>query len=154
MAEFSECAGRKALEVPGSYFIQHGRAGVQFPKVGNMDSPYMAYREALQKKHPVKVDASRLDAMIALWMRCTGYTRQEVANEMYKKARPLRAESRDWKDYAHRMVWYAFGAAGNIDIAAHKLTQESILSFHQEAERLEAARVGEVAREAPRLRMR
>jgi len=76
---------------------------------------------------------------------------------MYKKARPLRKdkEGRDWQDYANRLVWYAFGAAGNIDIAVFKPTQEIILNFHQEAERVEAARqTEEAAREAPRLRMR
>ena len=100
------------------------------------------------------MDDSRLDAMIALRMRLAGYTAPEVANEMYRKARPLREESRDWKDYARRMAWYAFGTAGDIDIAAFKPTQENILSFHQEAERLEAARMGEAAQEAPRIRMR
>jgi hypothetical protein len=131
----------------------------QFPKIGSMASPYLAYREAIQKKYPEKPDASRIDAMVAIWMRCTGYTMQEVGNEMYKKARPLREENRNWKDYAPRMAWYAFGAAGDIDIAAFKPTQESILNFHQEAEKLEAARMGKVEqeeaeREAPRLRMR
>ena len=84
----------------------------------------------------------------------SGYTRQEVGNEMYKKARSLREEGRDWKDYANRMVWYAFGIAGAIDIAAFKPTQENILSFHREAEKVEAARMGEVEQEASRMRMR
>jgi hypothetical protein len=71
-------------------------------------------------------------------MRVAGYTREEVANEMYRKARPLRKEeSRDWKEYGHRAVWYAFGVAGDIDIADFRPTPEKILSFHQEAERLE-----------------
>jgi hypothetical protein len=114
----------------------------------------MAYRELVLKKFPDKMDASRLDAMIALRMRLAGYDRYEVASEMYQKARPLRKERRDWKEYARRTAWYAFSAAGDIDIAASKPTQEHILNFHQEAERLEAARVEEAAREAPRLRMR
>jgi hypothetical protein len=89
-------------------------------------------------------------------MRLAGYTRQDAANEMYRQARPLRkeTESRDWKDYAARMAWYAFGVAGDIDIAAFKPTPENILSFHQEAERLEVARMEKAEREAPRLRMR
>ena len=92
--------------------------------------------------------------MIALRMRLAGYTASEVANEIYRKARPLREEDRDWKEYARRMAWYAFGAAGDIDIAAYKPTQEDILSFHQEAERLEAERMGETLQETPRIRMR
>jgi hypothetical protein len=90
----------------------------QFPKIGNMASPYSSYREIMAKRFPERMDASRLDAAVALRMRLAGYTRAEVANEMYRKARPLRKEeSRDWKEYAHRTVWYAFGAAGDVDIA-------------------------------------
>jgi hypothetical protein len=124
----------------------------QFSKIGNMASPYSAYREIMAKRFSEKMDASRLDAAVALRMRLAGYTRADVANEMYRKARPLRKESRDWKEYARRTVWYAFGTAGDIDIAEFKPTQEKILSFHQEAERLEAAR--EIPGEAPRTRMR
>jgi hypothetical protein len=113
----------------------------QFPKIGDMASPYSAYREIMTKRFPEKMDASRLDAAVALRMRLAGYTRADVANEMYRNARPLRKEERrDWKEYAHRTVWYAFGASGDIDIAAFQPTPEKILTFHQEAERLEAAR--------------
>jgi hypothetical protein len=112
----------------------------EFPKISDMVSPHLAYREVILKRYPEKMDASRIDAMIALRMRLGGYTRGDVANEMYRKARPLRqeTESRDWKEYAARMAWYAFGVAGDIDIAAFKPTPEKILSFNQEAERLEA----------------
>jgi hypothetical protein len=94
----------------------------EFPKIGDMASPYMAYRQVLLKRYPEKMDASRMDAMIALRMRLAGYTRQDAANEMYRKARPLRkeTESRDWQQYLSRVVWYAFGVAGDIDIAAFK----------------------------------
>jgi hypothetical protein len=128
----------------------------EFPKIGDMASPYMAYREVLLKQYPKKMDASRLDAMIALRMRLAGYTRQDAANEMYRQARPFRMEkeSRDWKEYAARMAWYAFGVAGDIDIAAFKPTPEKILSFHLEAERLEATRLGETTQETPRMRLR
>jgi hypothetical protein len=53
-------------------------------------------------------------------MRLSGYSFGDVGNEMYRQVRPLRQEQehRDWKDYVRRMVWYAFGAAGDIDIAA------------------------------------
>ncbi|MDR2056623.1 MAG: relaxase/mobilization nuclease domain-containing protein [Desulfovibrio sp.] len=113
----------------------------QFPKIGDMASPYAAYREIITKRFPENMDASRLDAAVALRMRVAGYTREEVANGMYRKARPLRKESRDWKEYARRTVWYAFGTAGDVDIAEFKPTQADIMKFHQEAERLEAARL-------------
>ncbi len=130
----------------------------EFPKIGDMASPYAAYRELLLQQHPEKTDPSRLDAMIALRMRLAGYTMGEVGNEIYRKAQALRAktEHRDWKDYAGKITVSAFGAAGHIAIMNFKPTQEKILEFHQEAERLEAARTGAVEemREAPRLRMR
>jgi hypothetical protein len=114
----------------------------------------LAYRELVLKKFPEKMDESRRDAMVALYMRVAGYTATEVANEMHRKARPLCTESRDWKEYARRTVWYAFGAAGDIDIAAFKPTPEKILDFHQEVEQLEAARLGEIPQDAPRMRIR
>jgi hypothetical protein len=57
------------------------------------------------------------------------------------------------------MINYAFGAAGDIDIAAFRPTPEKILSFQQEAKRLEAARLtaerakeSETAWNRPRMR--
>jgi hypothetical protein len=130
----------------------------EFPKIGDMVSPYTAYRELLLQKSPEKIDDSRLDAMIALRMRLAGYTMKEVGREIIRQAQTLRGkiEHRDWKDYAGKTTIYAFGAAGHIDIMNFKPTPEKILSFHQEAERLEAARMGtvEIEREAPRMRMR
>jgi hypothetical protein len=126
----------------------------QFSKIGNMASPYSAYREIMVKRFPEKMDASRLDAAVALWMRATGYTREEVANEMYRKARPQPEESRDWKEYAHRTVWYAFGVAGDVDIADFRPTHTDILKFHQEAERLEAERERPPEPRRPRFRMK
>jgi hypothetical protein len=130
----------------------------EFPKIGDMASPYTAYRELLLQKSPEKIDDSRLDAMIALRMRLAGYTLGEVGKEIFHNPQALRGktEHRDWKEYANRTVLYAFGAAGHIDIMEFKPTSEKILVFHQDAEKLEAARMGAVeeVREAPRLRMR
>jgi hypothetical protein len=53
-----------------------------------------------------------------------------------------------------RTAWYAFGVAGDIDIAAARLTPEKILKFHREAEQLEAARLGGTRQEMPRMRVR
>ncbi len=38
----------------------------------------------IKKRFPEKMDKSRLDAAIALYMRCEGYTIQEVAGELYR----------------------------------------------------------------------
>ena len=57
-----------------------------FPKTGTLSSPYAAYREMVKKRFLEKMDESRLDAVIALYMRCAGYTPQEVANDLYRHA--------------------------------------------------------------------
>jgi hypothetical protein len=133
----------------------------EFPRVSDMPSPYRAYHALVRKKAPEPMDDSRRDAMTALWMRATGYNAYEVADEMFKKARPLRMEKerRDWKSYARRMAQYAFGAPGDIDIAHAQLTPEKILNFQQEAEKLEAMRLAaerekEVEQQRPVFRMR
>lgn len=106
-----------------------------FPRVGTLPSPYAAYREMVKKRFPEKMDESRLDAAIALYMRCAGYTPQEVANELYRHtpARP-HGQSRDERiDYGRRVVGYAFGTAGDIDIANINPTPEQIKKFNNEA---------------------
>ncbi len=90
----------------------------EFPRVGTLASPYPAYREMVKKRFPEKMDESRLDAAIALYMRCAGYTPQEVANELFRHP-PVRphGQNRDERiEYGRRVVWYAFGTAGDIDI--------------------------------------
>ena len=85
------------------------------------------------------MDESRLDAAIALYMRCAGYTPQEVANELYRHtpARP-KGQNRDERiDYGRRVAWYAFGTAGDIDIANINPTQEQIQKYTTEAAKKE-----------------
>jgi len=98
----------------------------EFPRVGTLASPYAAYREMVKKRFPEKMDESRLDAAIALYMRCAGYTPQEVANEVFRHspARPV-GQNRDERiEYGRRAVWYAFGTAGDIDIANVQPTED------------------------------
>ena len=111
----------------------------KFPKVGTLSSPYAAYREIVKKRFPEKMDESRLDAAIALYMRCAGYTPQEVANELYRHtpARP-KGQNRDERiDYGRRVAWYPFGTAGDIDIANINPTQEQIQKYTTEAAKKE-----------------
>ncbi|WP_301188206.1 TraI/MobA(P) family conjugative relaxase [uncultured Desulfovibrio sp.] len=114
----------------------------EFPRVGTLASPYAAYREMVKKRFPEKMDESRLDAAIVLYMRCAGYTPQEVANEVFRHtpARPT-GQSRDERiEYGRRVVWYAFGTAGDIDIANVQPTMEHIQKFNLEAEKMERER--------------
>ena len=122
-----------------------------FPQTGTMTSPYAAYRKMVKKRFPEKMDESRLDAAIALYMRCAGYTPQEVANELYRHtpARP-HGQNRDKRiDYGRRVVQYAFGMAGDIDIANINPTPEQIQKFNREAEHLQTN-----IQESPQRRLR
>ena len=103
----------------------------KFPKTGTLTSPYAAYRDMVKKRFPEKMDESRLDAAIALYMRCAGYTPQEVAGELYRHtpARP-HGQNRDERiEYGRRVVGYAFGTAGDIDIANVQPTEKQINNF-------------------------
>ena len=112
----------------------------EFPKVSELPSPYRAYRRLVEKSFVEPMDDSRCDAIVAMRMRVAGYSRQETANELYRQARPLRSESenRDWIAYVRRVIWYAYGMAGDIDIANFHPTPEKIIAFHHEAEKLES----------------
>ena len=126
----------------------------EFPRVGTLASPYVAYREMVKKRFPEKMDESRLDAAIALYMRCAGYTPQEVANEVFRHS-PARSngQSRDERiEYGRRVVWYAFGTAGDIDIANINPTPEQILNFVKEVEPVEKESLQTVHRQTLRMK--
>jgi hypothetical protein len=99
------------------------------------------------------MDESRRGGMIALWMRATGYTQRETAEAMGYDGHALRNEKRDWKDHAHRVLSYAFGVAGDIDIASARPTQKKLAEFAEKAETMEAARLA-AQQERPMFRMR
>ena len=102
----------------------------------------------VKKRFPEKMDESRLEAAIALYMRCDGYTPQEVANELYRHT-PARSHGQNRGeriDYGRRVVGYAFGTAGDIDIANINPTLEQVKDFVQKAESNERE-------EAPRQRI-
>lgn len=72
------------------------------------------YRDVLKRQGAHATDLSRLDAMIAVRMRATGHTQQEV-EVVLRHCAPLirqKDEGRDWGNYAKRTAEYAFGAAG------------------------------------------
>ena len=110
----------------------------KFPRIGTLVSPYAAYREMVKKRFPEKMDESRLDAAIALYMRCAGYTMREVTNEQYRHAprRPNGQSHDERTEYGRRVVGYAFGTAGDIDIANINPTLEQIQKLHYEAEKI------------------
>ena len=87
-------------------------------------------------------------------MRCAGYTPQEVANEVFRHApaRPV-GQNRDERiEYGRRVVWYAFGTAGDIDIANVRPTEEEIQEFNTEAELIASLKVHSTLRRSLRMK--
>ncbi len=51
----------------------------EFPKIGELASPYTAYRELLLQQYTDKIDPSQLDAVIAMRMRLAGYALADLS---------------------------------------------------------------------------
>ena len=123
----------------------------EFPRTGALTAPFPAYREMVKRRFAdVKLARSRLDYMTALYLRCAGYTKPEVSDEL---ARHSPAPSSQCKKnirvfYEHRIVGQAFGVAGDIDIASFQPTLEQIQNFNREAEEMERERTGQNERRA------
>jgi hypothetical protein len=67
---------------------------------------------------PPPESSSRLDARVALFMRLEGHSRENVAEAIRLFAPEVRGEEkRDWRRYAGRTANYAFGMAGDMELA-------------------------------------
>lgn len=112
----------------------------EFPRTGVLTTPFPAYREMVKRRFAdVKLAQSRLDYMTALYLRCAGYTKPEVSDELarHSPAPSSQCEKNIRVFYEHRIVGQAFGVAGDIDIASSQPTLEQILKFNHEAEERE-----------------
>jgi hypothetical protein len=68
--------------------------------------------------NPPPESSSRLDAKVALLMRTEGHSREAVAEAIYLHAQDVRREERrSWRRYASRAAAYAFGMAGDMELA-------------------------------------
>lgn len=97
----------------------------------------------------VKLAQSRLDYMTALYLRCAGYSKADVSEELARHA-PAPSSQREKNIrvfYEHRIVGQAFSVAGDIDIASFQPTPEQILNFNHEAEEMERERIHHEMRE-------
>lgn len=113
---------------------------------------YAAHRETLRKQI---AEQSRLDALIALKMRVDGYSREDVAEAILRHALETRDENRDWNRYAERAVAFAFGAAGDAELAQSVILREQERKTEiPEAVPKDDPRPEEVRPEQPRMRMR
>jgi hypothetical protein len=78
-------------------------------------SIYRRHIEEIRRDRPRarRMDASRLDADVAIRMAVTGYSREQIAKAIVDGAQTDRPhEARDWQAYARRAVQHAFGPPG------------------------------------------
>ena len=95
---------------------------------------------------------SRQDARIAILLRAEGHEREAVLDAIRRCAPELHGrETRDWRRYAARTAAYAFGMAGDLELA--KLQRLEVKPVEMPLPAVEPILL-ESAREAPRLRMR
>ncbi len=110
----------------------------QFPKVGKLQNPLIPYREMVKRRYAdMKLAQSRIDAGTALHLRCAGYLRKEVEEEMQRHSPAPRAQQDDLSPkigYLQRILDYAFGAQGDIWVIGQRLDQTEVKKFNKEAE--------------------
>ena len=150
--------------------MQDSLPSLPTPPSGDLLAAYAAHREVIRKE-AVKARAlafapslfmgnvpqaslpapARLDAQIALRLRAEGYSRADVPEAVRHCAPELsNGEKRDWNRYAERTAAYAFGVAGDVELARTPRMKQGLMkpplpSKHRE---------DEAERESPHLRMK
>ncbi|WP_300686494.1 relaxase/mobilization nuclease domain-containing protein [uncultured Bilophila sp.] len=122
----------------------------EFPRTGALAAPFPAYREMVKRRFSdMHLARSRLDYMTALYLRCAGYTKAEVSEELSRHSpAPSTLREKNIKVfYDHRIVGQAFGVAGDIDIASVQPNLEQIQKLNREAEEMERERIRHERRE-------
>ena len=133
VAEKREC--RKALElarqIAGEYEAaaeSRKRWPVLPPGCGPSGDAVTAYHVHFEdiRRHLTIEDYSRVDAMIALRLRATGHSRDAVMEAVLQCAPSIRETParRDWQRYAERTADYAFGTAGDVELAKYETYRE------------------------------
>lgn len=131
-AERRECG--KALALANAIDREYAEAAQEKrvrPRViltARPGDPARAYYNHLDniRRHLTIEDYSRVDAMIALRMRANGHSREAVEETIRACAPTIRkAQSgRNWQRYAERTTDYAFGLAGDRDLAKNERYME------------------------------
>lgn len=102
---------------------------------GDPASAYYAHLENIRRHLSIE-DYSRVDAMIALRMRSNGHSRDAVAETIRACAPTIRETQagRNWQRYAERTADYAFGVAGDVDLAKNQRLRELWRRIEKEEE--------------------
>ena len=111
-----------------------------FPKIGTLQMPVVPYREMVRRRYAdMKIGTSRLEAAIALHLRCTGYLRKQVEEEMQRHTpRPLQSDPLAPKlAYLQRVLNYAFGAQGDKLVLDNHIGKPEVEKFNRESKIVE-----------------
>jgi hypothetical protein len=112
------------------------RSMARLPRVGSpaesltLASIYERHVTEIRREQPDarRMDASRLDAEVAVRMAVTGHSREQIATAIFDGARASRPhEDRDWQAYARRAVQRAFSAPGEQARARLELLRDKLL---------------------------
>ena len=103
-----------------------------------MQNPLIPYREMVKRRHK-GLKQSRLEAATALHLRCAGYSRKEVEEEIQRHSPPSAnsADPASKLEYIQRILDYAFGAQGDIWVIGRRLGKPEVEKFNKEAEIIE-----------------
>ncbi len=110
--------------------------GAHTPGVGprpeslTLASIYERHVTEIRREQPDarRIDASRLDAEVAVRMAVTGHSREQIAKAILDGARASRPhEDRDWQAYARRAVQRAFSAPGEQARVRLELLRDKLL---------------------------
>ena len=106
-----------------------------FLKVGKMQNPLIPYREMVKRRY-AGLTLSRLEAATALHLRCAGYSRKEVEEEIQRHSPPPAnsADPAPKLEYIQRILDYAFGEQGDIWVIGQRLGKPEVEKFNKEAE--------------------
>ncbi len=107
----------------------------QFPKIGKLQNPLIAYLEMVRRRY-ADYNKSRLEAATVIHLRCAGYCRKEVEEEMKRHTPPpAQQDNLSLKiGYLQRILDYAFGAQGDIWVLGQTLGKPEVEKFNKEAE--------------------
>ena len=111
-----------------------------FPRIGKLQRPIVPYREMVRRRYAdLKVGMSRLEATLVLHLRCGGYPRKQVEEEMLgHMSTSLQFDPLAQKfGYIQRALGYAFGAQGDKIILDKLIGRQEVEMFNKEAEIIE-----------------
>ena len=108
-----------------------------FSRIGKLQRPVVPYREMVRRRYAdMKVGVSRLEAIVAVHLRCAGFLRKEVEEEMQRHSPSfLHPDTLAAKlGHLQRILDYAYGTQGDKFIIDKHIGRPDVEQFNKEAE--------------------